>query len=962
MDADVAASEVVPRFVDLALFLCGVALRNLRHELPPLSPAAVRLHEWYLHHVCFLHALPNDDSGDVRGDDVAADLAVPPPVKGEGKEVNFHEALAQLRPSTSDAVGRVHARSASSEDTPAATFSPSPHFLPAFTSSQVVPAPRDVGFTLIGEFLSEAREGGGSALMRRVAAALADTLREKLEVPSDTRGAVQIGREEAAVSAPSVSVATLSRLFDEDLLDDELSMEAGNATRSFHIWVNYEWCSASFLRQTRLAAVASRWLPELLLCSTGEFAGFSPFLRLIPTTALSVQPTNFKEMCAALQSVFEGHTQSPSQLMEMTLTRCAPHLTDNALAKLLFLQGPSLASRMSRSELTNRGTQPILASITSGMLLYTQYSLSFRSLAVARQCVRVALQVAQEVHSNTVLALAHFTAHVVAAQQGRPADAANSISIALQLCLGSGGLAGDGAGSADVADGGVEAAGAPSPCVDGQLAAIAFAGAAQLLLFFPGAVSAALRSVLSTGRLADAAAPAAVSVQSVAQSVRHALLRAETAQMQAAPLEGQWVGVVASLHRETLLLLAALYGVVSTPTAITTASLGALLREVRREAAVASPLFTAQGGRTLFWEVLRHAAHHALALLEHLLLSSSPPTKSGATAALECLHAALGAIRAHYGPAGVAVASGDVFFSAVVRCCAASRLCDEGYTAAAYHVFTAVGDRLCRAAGQTETGEAGDGSCWPPDHLLLYAVVQRRRAAVAAFLGLLSVPPAAQQALLDVSAHHAFAFGVVTAQLMEAQTQQHSARYTAALAAAGRVEEAARRIGLWSVAEAACALRVSAHVSGGDWVAARRVLLRLHPRHYGLRVFVLLQKFSVHLELLLAATPVVLRDVQALTRSWLALVAKEGLLLSCKNDAHPVKHEISLTERLCLLSTVSRERRLLGGDVTALREETVACMRAIEERQGLTVPDVYVQGNCEEVCVRALDLCCAHVL
>ncbi|KPI85381.1 hypothetical protein ABL78_5562 [Leptomonas seymouri] len=1039
MDTDIASSEVVPRFVDLALFLCGTALRHLRSELHSADPVSVQLHRWYLHHVCFLHTLPNDEEAEAPCESAAAAeaereetrqgglsndtlffLASAPPssastVGGGSREVSFTSAFKKLHRSppaavfplaasnacsghaagtvSANAVGFVHARSASE---------------PLDESSLVEHSRRgpqrcsDVGFSVLEEFLGVAQESGRPSLMRRVAEALIYTLTEHTELPGTPAAAAESAAPAASSSSgPStVRVATLSKLFEEDLLDDELSMEAGNATRSFHIWVNYEWASASFLRQTRLAGVATQWLRELCRYRDGQ--------RQPPTCvscdtwqcskldrdALRLLPTNLKEMYAALEGVFEGHTNTHRLLMEMSLMQRAPHLTDNALAKLLVVQGPPIAATMSRAELANRGTQPILMSITSGMLLYAQYYLSFHSLSVARHCVRVALQVAQEVPSNSILALAHYTAHVVAVHQGRPADAGNSISIALQLSLGSaapdGGTGGDG--------GGTEANGAAAAVTaDGQIASVTFAGAAQLLLFFPGAVSAALRSVLYTGRLGsasltegdDGGAPTiaqgvvedpgrqrgsgggdAVSVQTVAQSIRHAVLRAEISLLHTPPVEGRWVSVVAGLHRETLLLIGALYGIVSTPTAIDETSLKSLLCEVKREAALTSPLFMTQGSRSLFWEVLRHVAHHALSMQEHLLFTETHNHLTGATQALRCLRAALGAIRVHYGGASVETATNNVFFSGVVRYCAACHLQDGGYVTAAHSLFTTVVECLGYAAGMEGHGTTAESrlasvmcdvdaasktaqQCWPPDHLLLYALAQRRRSETAAFLGLGPALADAQQALLAVSSRYSFSFGVLTAQLMEARAHQHNGRYSAALAIGRRVEHSALRIGYPSLVEAACVLQVTAHSSSGEWRAAQRILQRLQPRHGGHRVSVLLYKFSVHLELLLSEKCVSSHDVKTLTRNWLELMRRETFLsTSCSSVAGEVR--TSLAERLCFLSTLTRAHSLLGSNVEALRAETVACLQHLRQRQGVPVSDIYTHGDCEEVCEHSL--------
>ena len=110
-----ASSDAVPRFVDLALFLCGTALRSLRGELQPADAVTVRFYCWFLQKVCFLHALPNDDAEQIALDSVADDdhhdiakLRSTPendtsPLSsanircGSSKEVNFKVASYELR-------------------------------------------------------------------------------------------------------------------------------------------------------------------------------------------------------------------------------------------------------------------------------------------------------------------------------------------------------------------------------------------------------------------------------------------------------------------------------------------------------------------------------------------------------------------------------------------------------------------------------------------------------------------------------------------------------------------------------------------------------------------------------------------------------------------------------------------------------------------------------------------------
>ncbi|CAJ1986217.1 hypothetical protein conserved [Leishmania donovani] len=1077
MDVDVAYAESVPRYVDLALFLCGEALRLIKGELRQHAAAAAPLYAWHLHKVCFLHALPND--GDACVDGAAADddanpaaaaaarsgctgLSSAAPSLGQideettwdvapalsaqsSKEVSFRRAYAQLRrpcgvdswmgakekpdahvaptaagaPTREDAspsqvAGQVHPRSPrEGEHRCGRAHAPQPLHRPSAT-------PTDVGFALLCDFLRTAAQAGGTPLMQRLAAVLCSLVTRPTKRGSAPDA--HLSRIRELPPSPTITVAQLSDLFDENLFDDELSAEAGNATRSFHIWVNYEWASASFARQTQLAAAVTKWLASLRHCRDGSPPAWLPALKqrsaasTLPRPLASAVPINVRRMQAALEGVFEGHACTRAMLMELSLTQRTPHLTDNALAKLLALQGPPTSSMMARSELSNRGTQPILMCITSGMLLYAQYYLSFRSLEVARQCARVALQVAQEVQSNAILALAHYTAHVVATHQGRPADAANSISIALQLTLPNGSSRGSGqkGGPAD------ESLSSLAPTLSGmdaQMASLAFAGAAQLLLFFPGAVGPALRSILSTGQrcdrggVGDGGAEAqhtrgaedgrseeprdlvtkqsgAVTVQTVAQSIRHALLRAHVALLQAPPVEGRWIGVVASLQRETLLLIGAMYGMVSSPLVITTTSLRQLLEEVKEETSTASPVYSHYPSRTLLWEVLRHAAHHALALQEGFLAPvkravNDAGAGAAASDALHCLHSALTAVGDHYGASASATANEIVFFASVVRYCAGCQLYADGYVAAAYDVWSRLAGALNPSActGDMDGGqdrrhradekpadadasvnlsgflkETGAAHFWPPDHLLLYALVQRRRAQAAVFLDYIAVPHRLQKELLAVSSRYAFSFGVLTAQLMQAQVHQQHGRFSASLNVARDVERAATRIGYPSLCEAARALQVTAYSNSGCWREAQRTLARCHPTTAAQRSVLLLQQYTAHLEPLLLRKPVSTGKVECLTRSWVALLMREGLVTAqTVHDDGDLRvcataFGISAVDELCLYSSLQRACALLGHRTSAIAKRTATCLETLIARQQRPTPDVCIYGSCEEIC------------
>ncbi|KAG5486769.1 hypothetical protein LSCM1_08025 [Leishmania martiniquensis] len=1074
MDADVAYAESVPRYVDLALFLCGEALRRIKGELRQHAAAATPLYAWHLHKVCFLHVLPSDGDGSVDDamtdavpsaaaatqfecagplisaassdqlDDETARALMPALSAESSKEVSFRRAYAHLRrPCSVDSSARVHEKPNTHVTPAAAKTSERGVGRTSQMAGQVHPRspcevehrwngadapppspclsamPTDVGFALLCDCLRTAAEAGGEPLMQRLAAALCDAVMDPKRITASP--GAHPSPMGSVPSSQAITAAQLSDLFDEDLFNDELSAEAGNATRSFRIWVNYEWATASFARQTRLAATVTKWIAALRGCRDGP-----PSQWLLVTkhrTAVSTPPPplacgvpiNVRRMYAALENVFEGHTRTRAMLMELSLAQRIPHLTDSALVKLLSLQGPPTSTMMSRAELSNRGTQPILMCITSGMLLYAQYYLSFRSLAVARQCARVALQVAQEVPSNAILSLAHYTAHVVATHQGRPSDAANSISIALQLTLPNGsGSSGQRGGLAD------EPLSTSAPTLSGteaQMVSLAFAGAAQLLLFFPGAVDPALRSLLSTGQRGsgsgvghDAAGArhtrgsgggpsketpdfvakqsGAVTMQTVAQSIRHSLLRAHTALLEAPPPEGRWMGVVSSLQRETLLLIGSMYGIVSSPLLITTASLRQLLEEVKEETSTASPLYSHHPRCMLLLEVLRHAAHHALALQEGflepaMLAADGAEEYTAQSKALRCLHSALTAISVHYGNSALATANEAPFFSSVVRYCAGCQLHMSGYVAAAYDVWSRVAAALNPTAG-ADGAEGGHGSqdrpadepahsggaaavsdsledadeahFWPPDHLLLYASVQRRRAQAALFLGYIAAPHRLQEELLTISSRYAFPFGVLTARLIEAQVHQQHGRFSASLSIARHVERAAARIGYPSLCEAARALQVTAYSNCGCWGEAQHTLARCRPTTAAQRTFFLLQQYAAHLEPLLLHAPVSTEKVECLTRSWIALLMREGLLAAgAAHDGGDVRVRataagISSVDEVCLYSSLQRACALLGCRTDAIAKRAAECMEVLRTRQHYLTPDLCVHGSCEELC------------
>ncbi|KAG5511243.1 hypothetical protein JKF63_07185 [Porcisia hertigi] len=1081
MDVDVAYAESVPRYVDLALFLCGETLKHIRAELQQHPAAAATLYAWHFHKVCFLHVLPNDKDAGIE--DVAAEndaiVAAPPtgalytspssaaappsqideealwgvaplPSVPSSKEVSFRRAYAQLRcpngvdalmranekpdalatraesdtflgegGGTSQVAGQVHPRSPRETENEWNTDEASS--LSALLSA----TPTDVGFALLCDFLRTASQAGGASLVRRLAAALCSVVVGPKGIAATPDA--HLSRVGVLPSSRPITVAQLSDLFDADLLDEEPAAEAGNVTRSFHIWVNYEWASASFARQTQLVVAVKKWVATLCRCCDDNSMQWllAPRQRLPASMPLSphscAAPINVRRMHATLESVFEGHATTRAMLLELSLAQRTPHLADNALAKLLFLQGPPTSALMTQAELSNRGTQPILMCITSGMLLYAQYYLSFRSLAVAQQCTRVALQVAQEVQSNAILALAHYTAHVVATLQGRPADAANSISIALQLTLPNG-PSGNSGQSSGPADGPLSPPASVMSGMDAQMASLAFVGAAQLLLFFPGAVGPALRSLLSNGYRSgggaadDGGAEAlrtrgaegghseepndlsakqggTVAEQTVAHSIRHSLLCAHAALLEAPPVEGRWMGIVASLQRETLLLIGAIYGIVSSPLAITTASLGELLEEVREETLTASPVYSHHPSRMLLWEALRHAAHYALALQEGFLAPvrcTANTTSDSATLsdALQSLRSALTAVNDHYGASALAAANETMFFSLVVRYCSGCQLYRNGYIAAAYDVWSRLAGVLNSGACTDDmegnddddeypaahnpanaTGAANlsgsmkgvDAAClWTPDHLLLYSAVQRRRAEAAVFLGYIAVPHRLQKELLAVSSEYAFPFGVLTSKLIEAQVLQQNGRFSASLTVARHVERAATRIGYPSLCEAARALEVTAYGNSGCWRGAQRTLARCRPTTAPQRTFVLLQQYAAHLEPLLLSTPGRTEKIECLTRSWIDVLVREGLVAAgavpdngdlrvCDTAAG-----ITAVDKLCLYSSLTRACALLGYPIDAIAKRTANCLEMLSARQNIPTPDLCIHGGCEELCEGSL--------
>ncbi|KAK7201419.1 hypothetical protein NESM_000204400 [Novymonas esmeraldas] len=991
MEVEVAYADAVPRHADLALFVCGEALRRMRGELRQHPAAAAPLYAWFLRSVCFLHVLPND--ADASGDDcatTATDTAAAAGLTGPShtaaqaplppaKDVSFRQAHADLRRRSStaetsrEAVGSAAAECGRHADCgPAVVGRVHPRSSPRVAAHPHA-APADVGFALLRSFLQAAAQAGGPPLVHRLAEALCDVVtatprRRSAGTAAAAAAAAAPPPPPPAASAATVSVAELSDLFNNDLLDDELSAESGSATVSFCIWVTYEWASASFARQAHLASVVTTWVAALRelrdsdallsLATSSSSPSSSPSSR-------GAAPVNIRRMYAALEGVFEGQASAGATLMELSLAQRTPHLMHHAMAKLVYLQGPPTSALLTRAELGNRGTQPTLLSITSGMLLYAQYHLSLHSLAVARQCARVALQVAQEVQSNAIHAMAHYTAHVVATHQGRLADAANSIAIALQLTLPNSDGASPAPGSTSTSPAGADA----------HMASLAFLGAAQLLLLAPGAVGPALRSAITAehvdgsgaadvsgeeggdGAAGAARQTAATEVQTVAQCARHALLRAELTLLHAPPPpEGRCMTIVASLQRETLRVMGAIYGVSSAPLVLTPAVLRELLDDVAEETASASPLLHCQPSRTLMLEALRHAAHHALALQEGLLLpppadhcGASTGGGSRPSVALHIMHTALDAVRVHYGAtAAAAAASGTTFFDAVARYCVGCRLHADGYVAGAADVWT----RLAAVLRDT-AGVAGDARhVWPPEHLLLFTALQRRRAQAAQLLGHVEVPHALQSELLAVSSSHAFPWGVLAAQLIEAQAHQQQSRFGAALGVARGVERAAARIGYPSLCEAARVVQATSYSSGGAWRESRQVLARCRPTTASQRVSVLLQQYAVHLEPLLLRTPVPAEAVACLTRSWVAVLHADGLVEMDADGTPRVPRAAALTavEELCLYTCLQRAYAVLGYRTDVLARTTLACMQELESRQRCPTPDLCLHGSCEELC------------
>lgn len=810
-------------------------------------------------------------------------------------EVSFAAAFAKLRQPTAQKTGEDESaewtveRAAVPLD--AGHSAPRLPGRPRRVKRDAAEAPRDAGFALIVAFLKEAVQTGGEPLGRLAAHFIVQHLLPDAELQTST----MVTDAQTGAQRPLVDITTLAALFTLSFRDEEdgyVVTALGSATRSFLVWVNVAWSCASFTRQGLLARAVSRWVIPLQKCARGNFTAAPGVLPLAvhpeqlqaahagqkppPTPAASLSVETVRDMqrgalCLheayeALRAVFEGHAETQRAALDQLLSQTRPsQIAANFVARLLsFQSNPSVAlsgagrangsngnaAVPSRGDVPNRSAQPTLFNITCGMLLYVQFYLSLRALDEAEQCARMAVLVGHQLHANDMLALGHYCSFLVHMAAGRAVQAAESITIALQLSVGAA------AGDAAAAGGAsshlfIEGRGGVMELHTGSLC---FLGAAQLLLFCPDAVGNALRSALMTGfsvwhggsaaadggdrrplsrdahkggsgnaanedEAADdddgfvsaddgvdyagsptafseglsmnsggagtAATPSsthghrsdalsmstgsAVVVHSIAQTVRHALWVAEmNSFFRPTSPAVNWLGVVTSIARETVLVTGSIYGLRCCPLHVGSDLVGHLLRQMNEDSndcvqtsvgGLSGTRAAQEGGRptplrpaaALLMELARYVAHVALANEEGTLLvnaegssggkeerarpavsgkanAAGPSTGTRTTTRAACdassqSSSALGGmaefihvVRYHFGDAGVARVSAHAFFSLTTEYLLCCWLARQGFLAAAYDGLTTIAARLCRVSGMekkanhTQTQQATSGT------------------------------------------------------------------------------------------------------------------------------------------------------------------------------------------------------------------------------------------------------------
>ncbi|CBH12775.1 hypothetical protein, conserved [Trypanosoma brucei gambiense DAL972] len=991
----------VPQVDDIALFLCG---RAIAAEWPKVSAAnasaAEALAAWYLTKVAQMHERPTTDTKGASNLGMEERSPVREAEYCETNEANFSDAFEAL----SRPAGEIDAlvtQKLDREDHQRG-WGLSKNLLDGFAkTSGLLLTEKDImaiddemkrSFRCFEELLDICLHFGETTHCNNFIYHIICFNIDNTALSSHTTQMLwnEMGIDDRA----AVILPVLSRLFS---VCDELGSQhaAGSITHSFIVWLGVSWNCASFSWQTHVSRVTGCLLAELekkLILVRKDPAALTAGLRDDSTpharrgprakpsqkafgVSGSNRQLNIVSMHKAMRRICEGRTLDSKGLLEALVesgSGAALPLRDyNNVLEYIFSEqahGGAVGTQESQQQQWHHS---ILSNIMNGVLLYSQFYLSVRSLEASLRCAQMGVLVGHQWRSSELLTIAHYNSFLVhVACQDTPA-AAGDIAIMLQL-----------ADAATRRDGNAETdVNAPRF----RAGCLGYMGAALLLLISPGTVDTSLRSIIITGIVAGVrptsetaggagsmrcggsgsvssnanallctAAEAAtgggsVVVQTTAQTVRHALWLSE---MEAFldPSSTVSTEVITSVARATLMLIAGHYGVCTCTKPIDSDSLAQQLSLIE-ESTLDSTNNVPEPSELLLRETMRLTAHHALAVQ---VGTAEAPSGAGP---FRILHTYLTAVEKHYGASGLAAVEQNFFFVSTYRFLCAMWLRTCGYLKSAYQELTRLvesmlfysrcgsdshnenvstpapttrkastqpnlhtnadllgvdehllGESPVKMAGST-VKEEETLQFWPPDHLLLWQHVQFERAQLAHYLGYSCVILEISETLRRVSAASHFVMGVLYADLIAAMTWTQRKNYFGALQALEKIESNAESIGLTLVQTHARVRRVSILLACSRWQEALDTLRVMQPIPSLLEHWYLLTHLHAQSEVLMACPDATEGDLATVVDRHIQEMEMCGSFVDVTGKEDSVG--ITLLDKMCLYACIDRHSAAL---------------------------------------------------
>ncbi|EKF39082.1 hypothetical protein MOQ_000699 [Trypanosoma cruzi marinkellei] len=368
-------ADGVPRLTDVALYLCGKAMVSLWPLLVASDPeAAEKFAMWYFHRVAFMHERMAGNGNEAENVDVAADTR-------NGGETNFSLAFNALcrGPAENESHNwqqqQQRERSSSlptvfgfAEQSSSATRLLSPDASSALVEGNAgVGGDSNAAFTCFEELLDLCRGVAGRDIredfLRCVIALITGDVSYPTRAPLSLWGGRSVEERAAVILSALSSMLTLKNEFTAEHV-------ARSLTRSFAVWMDVSWSSASFGWQTHVARVVGQWLVDFeslltSVVSSGAMPPLSQPTRLPQKQNLSAhgpssgalhsalegkQKLNIASMYMALQRICEGSLPNDRGLMEMLIqSGCGVRFADQNVLEYMMGDSAAGAERRTRN-------------------------------------------------------------------------------------------------------------------------------------------------------------------------------------------------------------------------------------------------------------------------------------------------------------------------------------------------------------------------------------------------------------------------------------------------------------------------------------------------------------------------------------------------------------------------------------------------------------------------------------